>query len=78
MNDRSSLPATSGEGRAELRFVLPDTIADASVTTNFGQRLGMAFRQNRGRRFGDSQVRIENCTLHPHGKVARCKVAMSS
>jgi hypothetical protein len=40
----------------------------------FKQRLGVAFNQRRGRRFGKRQLRIERAAGDTHGKVARWKV----
>jgi hypothetical protein len=40
----------------------------------FKQRVGVAFNQRRGRRFGKRQLRIERAAGDTHGKVARWKV----
>jgi hypothetical protein len=59
----------------ELRAALPDFIAQAIDREGFfKQRLGFAFGERVGRRFGDSQFRIERAISDLHGKVARWKV----
>jgi hypothetical protein len=58
-----------------LRAALPDMIAKAMDREGFfKQRLGFAFSEHLGRRYGDSQVRIERDTHDLHSKVARWKV----
>jgi hypothetical protein len=59
----------------ELRAALPDFIAQAMDREGFfKQRLGIAFGERVGRRYGDAQVRIERDFDDLHGKVARWKV----
>jgi hypothetical protein len=62
--------------RAEaLRAALPDFIAEGMDREGFfKQRLGLAFSAHLGRRYGDSQVRIERDSDDYHEKVARWKV----
>jgi hypothetical protein len=62
--------------RAEsLRAALPDFIAQAMDREGFfKQRLGFAFSEHLGRRYGDSQARIERDVHDRHDKVARWKV----
>jgi hypothetical protein len=62
--------------RAEgLRAALPDLIAKAMDREGFfKQRLGFAFSEHLGRRYGDSQARIERDAKDLHDKVARWKV----
>ncbi len=43
----------------------------------FKQRLGFALGERLGRRYGDSQVRIERDVHDRHGKVARWKVVLN-
>jgi hypothetical protein len=64
--------------RAEqLRAALPDFVAQAMDREGFfKQRLGTAFSERRGRRYGDPQVRIERDMDDRHGKVARWKVVL--
>ena len=63
----------------ELRAALPDFIAQAMDREGFfKQRLGFAFGERVGRRFGDAQVRIERDADDLHGKVARWKVVMNA
>jgi hypothetical protein len=58
-----------------LRAALPDFIAQAMDREGFfKQRLGFAFSERLGRRYGDSQVRVERDVNDLHGKVARWKV----
>jgi hypothetical protein len=59
----------------ELRAALPDFIAQAMDREGFfKQRLGFAFGERVGRRYGDAQFRIERDADDLHGKVARWKV----
>ena len=60
----------------ELRASLPDFIAhELGREGYFKQRLGIAFRERVGRRYGDAQFRIERHAVDElHGKVARWKV----
>ena len=56
--------------------LIPDSLEDlfddaGRVRVNFKKRLGKAFTQRQGMRFGDSQVFIEKCTDDSHLKVAR-------
>jgi hypothetical protein len=44
----------------------------------FKQRLGFAFGERVGRRYGDAQFRIERDADNLHGKVARWKVVMNA
>jgi hypothetical protein len=63
----------------ELRAALPDFIAEAMDREGFfKQRLGIAFSERVGRRYGDAQLRIERHAADLHCKVARWKVMMSS
>jgi hypothetical protein len=66
--------------RAEtLRTSLPDFIAQAMDREGFfKQRLGFAFRERLGRRYGDSQVRVERDAQDLHDKVARWKVVRNA
>lgn len=58
-----------------LRAALPDFIAQAMDREGFfKQRLGFAFSEHLGRRYGDSQVRIERNVHDRHDKVACWKV----
>jgi hypothetical protein len=62
----------------ELRAALPDFIAQAMDREGFfKQRLGFAFGEHVGRRYGDAQVRIERDADDLHGKVARWKVVLN-
>ena len=59
----------------ELRNALPaDLTRWMDREGQFKQRLGMAFNQRRGRRFGKRQLRVERAPGDAHGKVARWKV----
>jgi len=59
----------------ELRAALPDFIAQAMDREGyFKQRIGFAFGERVGRRYGDSQFRIERDVDERHAKVARWKV----
>jgi len=59
------------EGADELRAVLPDSIAEViDREAFFKQRLGLAFGQRVGHRFGDSQIRVERAGDDRHGKTA--------
>lgn len=56
--------------------LIPDSLEDlfddaGRVRANFKKRLGKAFTQRQGTRFGDSQVYIEKCADDSHLKVAR-------
>ena len=56
--------------------LIPDSFEDlfddaGRVRLNFKKRLGKAFTQRQGMRFGDSQVFIEKCADDSHLKVAR-------
>ena len=65
------------EGAEELRGTLPDFIAEVmDRDVFFKQRLGSAFGDRVGRRYGDAQIRIERHGDERHGKVARWKVMM--
>jgi hypothetical protein len=82
MNDRTWNETTRQKQlsyRAEgLRAALPDFIAQAIDREGFfKQRLGLALGERRGRRYGDSQVRIERDVDDRHGKVARWKVVLN-
>ncbi len=62
----------------ELRAALPDFLAQAMDREGFfKQRLGIAFRERIGRRYGEAQFRIERDENDRHGKVARWKVVMN-
>ncbi|MDP1589290.1 MAG: hypothetical protein Q8M07_16185 [Prosthecobacter sp.] len=79
MNDKTWHESTRQSrltDRAEaLRAALPDFIAQAMDREGFfKQRLGFAFSEHLGRRYGDSQVRIERDVHDRHDKVARWKV----
>lgn len=79
MNDKTWNDSTRQSrltDRAEaLRAALPDFIAQAMDREGFfKQRLGFAFSEHLGRRYGDSQVRIERDIHDRHDKVARWKV----
>jgi hypothetical protein len=65
--------------RAEaLRAALPDFIASAMDREGFfKQRLGFALGERLGRRYGDTQVRVERDDHDRHGKVARWKVVLN-
>ncbi len=83
MNDKTynaDTRQTASTERAEgLRAALPDFIAQAMDREGFfKQRLGFAFGERVGRRFGDAQVRIERDADDLHGKVARWKVMMNA
>lgn len=59
----------------ELRNALPaDLTRWMDREGQFKQRLGMAFNQRRGRRYGKRQLRVERTTDDAHGKVARWQV----
>ena len=82
MNDRTWNETTRQSqlsDRAEgLRAALPDFIAQAMDREGFfKQRLGFALGERLGRRYGDSQVRIERDVQDRHGKVARWKVVLN-
>ena len=63
----------------ELRAALPDFIAQAMDREGFfKQRLGFAFGERVGRRYGDAQFRIERDADDLHGKVARWTVIMNA
>jgi hypothetical protein len=63
----------------ELRAALPDHIAEAMDREGFfKQRIGFAFGERVGRRYGDAQFRIERDVDDLHGKVARWKVAKNA
>jgi len=63
----------------ELRAALPDFIAQAMDREGFfKQRLGFAFGERVGRRYGDAQSRIERDADDLHGKVARWKVVINA
>jgi len=63
----------------ELRAALPDFIAEVMDREGlFKQRLGIAFRERLGRRYGETEIRIERWAADLHSKVARWKVMMSS
>lgn len=73
---RQTAPTERAE---EVRAALPDFIAQAMDREGFfKQRLGIAFGERLGRRYGEAQVRIERDGDDLHGKVARWKVIMSS
>lgn len=73
---RQTALATPAE---ELRAALPDFIAQAMDREGyFKQRLGFAFRERVGRRYGDEQFRIERDIDDRHSKVARWKVVMNA
>jgi len=60
----------------ELMDLLPDTFEfpfdeRGYIRPNFKKRLGKAFVQRQGTRFGESQVRVERCSNDSHSKVAR-------
>lgn len=82
MNDRTWNESTRHSDlsdRAEaLRAALPDFIAQAMDSEGFfKQRLGFALGERLGRRYGDSQARIERDVHDRHGKVARWKVVLN-
>jgi hypothetical protein len=79
MNDKTWNESTRQSrvtDRAEaVRAALPDFIAQAMDREGFfKQRLGFSFSEHLGRRYGDSQVRIERDVHDRHDKVARWKV----
>ena len=83
MNDKTWNDSTRQSAltdRAEaLRTALPDFIAQAMDREGFfKQRLGFAFGERLGRRYGDSQVRIERDVQDRHGKVARWRVVLNA
>jgi hypothetical protein len=82
MNERSwndSKRCTRLSDRAEeLRAAMSDFIAQAMDREGFfKQRLGRALGERLGRRYGDSQVRIERDIDDRHSKVARWKVVFN-
>ena len=82
MNDRTWNETTRQSqlsDRAEgLRAALPDFIAQAMDREGFfKQRRGFALGERLGRRYDDSQVRIERDVQDRHGKVARWKVLLN-
>jgi hypothetical protein len=73
-SQRAFTPALT-ESAEELRAVLPDFLArEMGHEGPFKQRLGIALRERVGRRYGDSQIRIERETDDLHRNVARWKV----
>jgi hypothetical protein len=61
-----------------LRAAIPDFLAIAMDREGlFKQRLGVAFRERVGRRFGDAQFRIVRCEDDLHAKVARWRIAQN-
>lgn len=64
------------EHARELRAALPDFIShEMGREGYFKQRLGIAFRERVGRRYGDAQFRIERHAVDDlHAKVARWRV----
>jgi hypothetical protein len=44
----------------------------------FKQRVGIAFNQRRGRRFGKRQVRVERAPDESHAKVARWRIVSNA
>ena len=63
----------------ELRAALPDLIAQAMDREGFfKQRLGFAFGERVGRRYGETQFRIERNADDLHGKVARWMVVKNA
>jgi hypothetical protein len=82
MNERTwneSTKRSDPSDRAEaLRAELPDHVAQAMDREGlFKQRLGFTLGERLGRRYGDSQVRIERDTPDRHAKVARWKVMLN-
>jgi hypothetical protein len=82
MNDKTWNDSTRQSAltdRAEaVRTSLPDFIAQAMDREGFfKQRLGFAFRERLGRRYGDSHVRVERDGQDLHDKVARWKVVLN-
>jgi len=76
--DQSMRQSILTERAEQLRAALPDFVAQAMDREGFfKQRLGTAFSERRGRRYGDSQVRIERDVDDRHGKVARWTVVLS-
>ncbi|MGA3100146.1 MAG: hypothetical protein ABSF25_27145, partial [Bryobacteraceae bacterium] len=83
MNDKtwneSTRQSRLTDGAEVLRAALPDFIAQAMDREGFfKQRLGFAFSEHLGRRYGDSQVRIERDIHDRHDKVARWKVVRNA
>jgi hypothetical protein len=75
----SSRQSTLSDRAEELRAALPDFIAQAMDREGFfKQRLGLALRERLGRRYGDSQVRVERDAEDLHCKVARWRVVLNS
>jgi ligand-binding SRPBCC domain-containing protein len=63
----------------KLRAALPDFISQKMDREGFfKQRLGIAFGERVGRRYGDSELRIERHAEDLHVKVARWKVIMKT
>jgi hypothetical protein len=64
----------------ELRAALPDFIGKVMDREggSLRQRLGIAFSERVGRRYGDAQYRIEHPGDDLHGKVAQWKVVMGT
>jgi ligand-binding SRPBCC domain-containing protein len=76
-NDETHQTALTERAR-QLREALPDFIAhEMGREGYFKQRLGIAFRERVGRRYGDTQFRIERDSDDAHGKVARWNVIMN-
>lgn len=67
------------ERAEELRNALPvDLTRWMDREGAFKQRLGIAFNQRRGRRFGKRQVRVERAADDSHNKVARWRVVANA
>ncbi|MBZ5592778.1 MAG: hypothetical protein LAP39_11115 [Acidobacteriia bacterium] len=72
VDTRKTVPTQHAD---ELRAALPDFIGQMMDREGFfKQRLGFAFGERVGRRYGDAQFRIERDGEDSHGKVARWKV----
>jgi len=83
MNEKTFNTETRLTGLTEradgLRAALPDFISQAMDREGFfKQRLGFAFGERVGRRYGDAEFRIERHAEDLHGKVARWKVMMKA
>jgi hypothetical protein len=67
------------ERAEELRATVPaDLTRWMDREGQFKQRLGFAFNQRRGRRFGKRQVRIERDASDGHAKVARWRIVTNA
>ena len=63
----------------ELRATVPaDLTRSMDREGQFKQRVGIAFNQRRGRRFGKRQVRVERAPDESHAKVARWRIVSNA